>query len=292
MFILYVDESGVEELSVPPPHFVLLGLMIPAADWKGLDNAIERVKARYGLPGVEIHAAWMARRFSEQEKIQNFNDLDRESRVHAFQHEIEKRAGVLGIRGNKKKIKAYRRQAREIARYAHLTHSERIDCLRDLAAELARWESIRIFADAISKADFQTGSRSPYEMAFEQVLTRFQAFLSRVSGTGIVVHDNNATVAPRLHYLSRKFHEEGTFYRDIPNIVETPLFVDSQLTAMIQMADLCSFVLRRTLEREESDIWDIVEPRVDSFRGKKVGVRHYTGSRHCACRICVAHGRR
>jgi hypothetical protein len=69
VFILYVDESGVEELNVPPPHFVLLGLMIPAAEWKALDGAIESVKERYGLAGVEIHSAWMARRFSEQEKV-------------------------------------------------------------------------------------------------------------------------------------------------------------------------------------------------------------------------------
>ena len=292
MFILYVDESGVEELNVPPPHFVLLGLMIPAAEWKALDSAIETVKARYGLAGVEIHSAWMARRFSEQEKVSGFDGLDRRSRLAAFQSEVQQRSGVLGVRGNKKKIKAFRREVRETSRYAHLTRDERLHCLLDLGAELARWDSIRIFADAISKADFQAGSRTPYEMAFEQVLTRYQTFLSHVSDTGIVVHDNNTTVAPRLHDLSRKFHEEGTFYREIPNIVETPLFVDSRLTAMIQMADLCSFALRRTLERGESEIWDLVEPRVDEFRGKNVGVRHYTGSRPCSCRICVAHGRR
>ena len=51
MFILYVDESGVEELNVPPPHFVLLGLMIPAAEWKTLDGAIEGVKGRVRVAG-------------------------------------------------------------------------------------------------------------------------------------------------------------------------------------------------------------------------------------------------
>jgi len=292
LYILYVDESGVEELNVPPPHFVLLGLMIPAADWKSLDGAIEAVKGRYGLAGVEIHTAWMARRFSEQEKTPGFAGLEPAARTEAFEREVERRSGVLGVRGNKKKIKAYRRECRETRRYAHLTRDERVTCLRNLAGELAKWDNIRIFADAIAKTDFNIGNQTPYEMAFEQVLTRFQAYLLRANGTGIVVHDNNNTVAPRLHQLSRKFHEEGTFYRQIPNIVETPLFVDSSLTAMIQMADLCSFSLRRALEKHETDLWDIVEPRVDEFRGKNVGVRHYTGPRPCSCRICIAHGRR
>ena len=292
MHILYVDESGVEELNVPPPHFVLLGLMIPAADWKHLDAAIERVKGGYDLAGVEIHTAWMARRFSEQEKIPGFEGLDHGARTNAFQKEVQRRSGVLGVRGNRKKIKAYRKECRETGRYAHLTRDERLACLRDLATELAKWEGIRIFADAISKADFQLGTRSPYEMAFEQVLTRYQTYLSHVGDTGIVVHDNNATVAPRLHQLCRRFHEEGTFYRQIPNIVETPLFVDSALTAMIQMADLCSFSLRRALEKNETEIWDIVESCVDEYRGIKVGVRHFTGPRPCTSRICIAHGRR
>ena len=198
----------------------------------------------------------------------------------------------LGVKGDTSKIKAYRRASRESGRYAHLTRSERLTCLRDLATELARWEGTRIFAEAISKPDFQIGARSPYEMAFEQVLTRYQAYLSRVGESGIVVHDNNSKVAPRIHALSRKFHQEGTFYRAIPNIVETPLFVDSNLTAMIQMADLCSFALRRLLEKDDAELWDIIEPCVDEFRGVRVGARHYTGRRPCSCRVCVAHGRK
>jgi hypothetical protein len=292
VYILYVDESGVEELNVPPPHFVLLGLMIPATDWKPLDSALERVKSAYDLIGIEIHSAWMTRRYSEQESIAQFDALDRQARVQAFERAVLRRAGELGVRGDRAKIKAYRRASGEVRRYAHLTRVERLACLRDLATELSRWDGIRIFADAISKPDFPSGLRSPYEMGFEQVLTRYQAYLSRVGDSGIVVHDNNSKVAPRIHALSRKFHEEGTFYRAIPNIVETPLFVDSSLTAMIQMADLCSFALRRLVEKNDAVLWDIVEPCVDEVRGIKVGVRHYTGRRPCSCRICVAHGRK
>ena len=193
--------------------------------------------------------------------------------------------------GNRQKIKSYRKEARLIDPYLHLTRNERIACLEELARQVASWIDVRIFADAISKADFTNSHVTPCEIAFEQVLARFQAFLSFKHGTGIVVHDKNDTVAPRLTKLARQFHSTGTLFRQIPDIVETPLFIDSSMTSMIQMADLCACALRRLLENSESRFWDILESRVDRIADKLVGVRHYNGRRQCACRVCTAHGR-
>jgi hypothetical protein len=290
--ILYMDESGVEDLTAGTSHFILLGLAIPAAQWKSLDRAFSDIKSRYGLRDTEIHSAWMHRRYSEQESISGFGALDPPTRRSAAEAAIRKRAGAIGVLADQKKLKSYRRESKAIRPYLHLTRDERLQCLEDLARELASWHDVRIFADAISKPDFKPKRpTTPYEMAFEQVLTRFQAFLSAVQSTGIIVHDNNATAAPRLTKLARQFHSDGTFYRQITDIVETPLFVDSQLTSMIQIADLCSFALRRLLENGEQRFWGIVEPCVDRSRGVSVGVRHYTGSRRCKCGVCVAHGR-
>jgi hypothetical protein len=165
-------------------------------------------------------------------------------------------------------------------------------CLEEVAREVSDWETVRIFADAISKPDFPRGKNDPYAMAFEQVVTRFQTFLAKQGQLGLIASDNNSTAAPRLTKLSREYHRDGTVYRDIPNIVETPLFVDSALTSMIQVADLCSYALRRFIERDEGTLWNIVHTRVDQQAGLHVGVRHYTGKRSCTCDICRAHGRR
>jgi hypothetical protein len=291
MYILYVDESGVEQIGAGTSHFVLLGLMIPAEHWKSLDTALENTKDRYGLREIEIHTAWMCRRYAEQESISNFSGLSHDQRKIQALQEIRRRAGAIGVSGNRRREKSYRKEARLIEPYIHLTREERIACLEELAQQLASWTDVRIFADAISKADFVNTQISPYDMAFEQVLTRFQAFLSFKHGKGIMVHDNNETVAPRLTRLARQFHSNGTLYRQIPDIVETPLFVDSSMTSMIQMADLCAYALRRLLENSETRFWDIIEPRVDRIGVRSVGIRHYTGPRHCACRICSAHGR-
>lgn len=169
MYILYVDESGVEEINATPPHFVFLGLAIPASSWKSLDTAIANTKDDYGLRDAEIHTARMHRRYVEQESIDGFDDLDEAARREAAEAAIRKRAGTIGVLGKPAKVKAYRRETRAIRPYLHLTRDDRMRCLSQLASEIGSWEDVRIFADAVSKADYASGKYTPYEFAFESV---------------------------------------------------------------------------------------------------------------------------
>jgi hypothetical protein len=86
----------------------------------------------------------------------------------------------------------------------------------------------------------------------------------------------------------RRFHAQGTLWTDVDRIIETPLFVDSSLTRMVQIADLCSYALRRYVENNEKDLFRRVFTRADRFRNTVVGVRHFTDL-SCTCDICQAH---
>ena len=70
--------------------------------------------------------------------------------------------------------------------------------------------------------------------------------------------------------------------------METPLFVGSDLTRMVQIADLCGYALRRYVENGETELFDPLFQRADRIGPTAVGVRHFTGLA-CACRICAAH---
>ncbi len=70
--------------------------------------------------------------------------------------------------------------------------------------------------------------------------------------------------------------------------VETPLFVDSQLTGMVQIADICSYALRRYLENGENELFDKVFKRADRRGKATVGIRHFTTD-GCSCSICSGH---
>jgi len=290
MYFLYVDESGVEDIAATQTsHFILLGLAIPSNIWKSFDAKIYRIKQRFGIDKYEIHTAWMARRYSEQESIPDFNDMTPEQRRIKIEEKIRERSGVIGVEGDRKKIKKYRREIKYIRPYIHMTHSNRMECLIKLVQTVGNNKDIRIIAEAISKPDFAVPQKRPYEVAFEQVLSRYDRMLDHFRSKGIVIQDNNNTTAPRLTSLMRKFHSTGTYYRPIKNIIETPLFVDSSFTSMIQIADLCAYSLRRYCENNQTDLWNYIEDRVDRSKGVMVGLRHYTGRRKCNCPICIAH---
>lgn len=146
-------------------------------------------------------------------------------------------------------------------------------CLDHLARLIGPWRDTRLFADAQNK--LHTAKVPGFDFAFEQVVTRFNTFLSSTQGPhGLIVQDNNETVARRLTEAMRRYHRDGTTWRRLDRIIETPLFVDSSLTSMIQLADLCAYYTRRFFEKGESAEFGHFYPRFDKRGGRLVGLRH------------------
>ncbi len=92
-----------------------------------------------------------------------------------------------------------------------------------------------------------------------------------------------------LRWRDRSY-QKGTLWTKVSNIIETSLFVDSQLTSMVQIADVCAYALRRYLENNENELFDLIFQRADRIDTVVVGVRHFSHS-GCKCKICDAHKR-
>lgn len=304
MYFCYLDESGTPQAVAQTSHFVLLGLAIPAAAWHVKDRRANVIKARYGLKDVEIHTGYIARRFPEQERIAGFEEMDSIDRRAAM--EVERKHSLIEAAAVKTgdQLKALKKLYKKSADYVHLTHAQRTQLLRDLADEIGSWNDARLFAEAVDKAAMQPGVDT-FEKAFEQLVTRFHTFLSKreaervnrggttsassLDNCGLLIEDNNETVATNITALMRRFHAQGTLWATVERIVETPLFVDSSLTSMVQMADLCAYATRRFFENGEEDLFDRIFGRFDQVRGKVVGIRHYVGAKPCECKVCAAH---
>lgn len=293
MYIAYLDESGVVE-PAGTTHFVLVAFAIPAATWKDRDTRLQAIKKKHRLDGEEVHTAWLLRSYPEQNRIiglEGMSDGDRRTAVNRERKIDLAKASLRGDRAVKELAKNYRKTAA----YVHLTHAERLSLVRDFADEIGTWADARAFGDAQEKA--KTAASSPERIrahTFEQVVSRFQMFLAAAMGAntfGMLVHDQNQTACTNLTELMRAFHKDGTAYAQIPNIIETPLFVDSSLTSMVQVADLVAYAVRRFVENGETDLFDRVYSRFDRRGGVMVGLRHFTGARPCSCRICVDHRR-
>jgi hypothetical protein len=153
-----------------------------------------------------------------------------------------------------------------------------------------------LFAECVDKTHFKPAiaKLSVDEQAFEQLVSRFEHYLKIFSKStiskqyGLLIHDNNETVNKHHTRLMKTFHRHGTFWTDIHNIIETPLFVDSQLTSMVQLADVCSYAIRRYLEKSEDTLFSEIFKIADKKGGKVVGARHFT-MHSCTCRVCQTH---
>lgn len=295
MHLCYVDESGTSDVPGTSSHFVLAGVSIPIQAWKSADADLSAILAKYDLAGKELHTAWLLRKYYEQSKIPNFENLDRTAR-----RSQTARARVVALlsaqkSGNAKAHKQLKKTFKHTEDYIHLTFDERRALILEVAAVVGGWDFVRLFAECVDKTHFDptTSARSIDEQAFEQLVSRFEQYLANTQAKdpcnyGLIVHDNNETVARKHTDLMRDFHIKGTLWTGVRHIIETPLFVDSKLTGMVQIADLWSYALRRFLENQEVDLFNLLFPRADSVGKKVLGVRHFTNWK-CACKICLAH---
>ena len=295
MLLCYIDESGTPEITGNSSHYVLAGLAIPVHRWKETELDINKVKQKYGLEHNEIHTAWILRKYIEQFKIPNFESLPKDRRIYEVQK--YRKAELLRLQNEKKGLyKQTKKNYKETECYIHLSFSERKMFITELAQTVSMWNYARVFAECIDKVKYDPyrSNNSISEQALEQVTTRFEICLQNYTRKmkqkqyGLLIHDNNETVAKKHTELMKIFHEKGTFWKDISHIIETPLFVNSNLTSMIQIADLCAYAIRRYLENNETDLFDFIFRRVDINNGRKVGIRHFPGS-GCMCKICQSH---
>lgn len=294
MYLCYVDESGTSDIPGNTSHYVLVGISAPVWHWKDADREIRNIKMKYGLSGVEMHTAWMVRYYKEQKDIPNFKNLDHQQRRSAVTS--ARNAEILRLQraGNPKQLRQTKKNFGKTDAYIHLTHKERMDFIKEVAECVSNWGFARIFAECVDKIYFDPSryTFSVDEQAFEQVVSRFETFLGKLKSEndhknyGLLIHDNNPTLAKKHTNLMKRFHAKGTLWTEVQNIIETPLFVDSQLTSMVQVADLCGYALRRYCEKGEEELFDLVYTRAERLPNNTVvSVRHFS-EKSCTCKIC------
>jgi len=297
-YLCYIDESGTPDLPGTSSHFILSGISIPIWHWKDADREAESVLAKYGLRDEELHTAWLLRSYSEQSKIPNFDRLPWDERRSAAERARASQLLALQRAQNRTAYKQAKKNYAHTKAYVHLTRDERASLVREVADCVSGWGFARIFSENIDKLHFDPvrTHRTVAEQAFEQVVSRFERYLADMESLnagerslGILVHDNNDTVARRHTALMRDFLAKGTLWTSIKHIIETPLFVDSKLTRMVQIADLVSYAFRRYHENDEVDLFRKILTRAHRAGRSAVGIRHYTAP-HCSCEVCTAHG--
>ena len=151
---------------------------------------------------------------------------------------------------------------------------DRLQAIKD-ALKLIDGRHYRIIASVVKKS--QISPEDPVHFTFQQLITRFDHYLSRLhvhfdnTQRGLVIFDKTSKEAP-IQALATCFKFDGHEWGNLRNMAEVPVFVDSQATRLIQLADLVAYALFRKYEQGDNQFFEIIERKFDYFGGVQHGL--------------------
>lgn len=176
-----------------------------------------------------------------------------------------------------------------------LSKEQRKEAIRQVLRVLPRaYDSCRAFACAIHKASFP--GRDPMELAFEDLCSRFDIYLNALSvdrdrQRGLIILDESS-YETSLQSLARRFRRLGTQWGVIRNLVDTPMFINSKASRIVQLADHVAYATFRRYESGDASYFDIVASRFYEAQGIIHGLCHkQTIDMNCMCPACLSRRR-
>ena len=314
MYLLYVDASGTPQLSdTSSNHYVLTGIAVHEGTWFALEKRLSGLKKRYCFPGedFELHAMDFNTVISEQNEIAGFeamNHSDRRRRVNKLRAD---KLRDLARDGRLPKLRKLKREFEQTSPFVHLTRQERSDLYRDSVDLIAEHQGLTIFVEAIDKRHESIANLSidPVTQAFEQVITRFDAFLERRKkwrelsrtksvgpSTGLIVIDQDKATEKSVRDQFDTIRVSGHRWGHLRNVVDAPFFVSSARCSGLQVVDICAYAIRRYLDKgaisgsHEESHFKKIHALSDRGGGRLHGFRHFVRRGSCSCLVCRERG--
>ena len=216
-----------------------------------------------------------------------------EAQVDWFSREIDKLAAPYNAAAPEDvEFHASEVFSRRVAPWDKLSSDEARGTLKSVLQVVNNsYNTTCLFACAIDKKAFP--GFDPVEMAFEDLCKRFDLFLSRLKSAGdtqrgMIILDKT-TRETSLQKLSREFRKVGTKWGSLKNIADTPFFVDSRASRLVQIADHVAYAVFRRYNSGDAQYFDIVAHRFDAVDGVIHGLVHKHAERYaCTCPACLS----
>ena len=176
--------------------------------------------------------------------------------------------------------------------WKRLSKDERRGVIKEVLKIVANsFDTARVFACAVHKASFP--GRDPMEIAFEDLCSRFDLFLRRLHASGdrqrgLIILDESS-YETSLQKLARDFRVMGTRFGVIRNLADTPVFIDSKASRLVQLADHVAYSVFRRYEASDTSYFDIISHRFDAVDGRLHGLCHRQSNlTSCMCPACMS----
>jgi len=154
-----------------------------------------------------------------------------------------------------------------------------------------------LFGCAVERKLAEIRNKDPYEIAFEDVLSRFDLFLSRCNRVaqggggeeqrGLVVLAQSG-YQKTLALLARQFRESGTRWGQLHNVTDVPYFAPAQDTRMLQFADYVSNAVYGRYHSGITKDFDRIAGKFDVENNVVHGLAHLTLNASCSCLSCFS----
>ena len=242
MYIIFIDESGqpggydVENKKLKDgatKYFVLSGFMINGNDLIKIEQQLNQIKIKYGL-SKESEAKWNS----------SYKTLGME-------------------------LETYKKYKCEICSIISTYKNSVVGIVMDKEECYKNKKGIENHNDI-------------YAFALNLLMERFCMEVTDRDGrnTNIPVilftdsrkNDNNNKLDKELQISYRRAKNMGTKYIGFPNFSESLVFIDSQYSSGIQLADFCAGAIFKCFEDNNSDFINILKPAIRNHNGKIAGV--------------------
>ena len=184
--------------------------------------------------------------------------------------------------------------------WSRLTVQERQD-VKNKVYSIIRSRNATLFACAVEKRYAEIRKENPYERAFEDLVSRFDLYLSRLNRVatsdgrdeqrGLIVLAQSS-YQKAITILARRVQSGGTRWRALHNIADIPLFAPAHDTRMLQYADFCSNAVYGRYHAGLARDFDLIAPKFDREGNIFHGLAHLTTDSGCVCPACLSRGGR
>lgn len=178
--------------------------------------------------------------------------------------------------------------------WSRVSISDRRALVRSVFRHLAVWEapsgrSPLFFAAAVHKPS--RPGKDPTKLAHEEVFMRFDEFLTRLHHTGeshrsLVVADDSSYEKLVQGWVPR-WKASGTRGGRLHSFAEVPLYVSSDASRLVQVADFVAWATWHYYEHGHAEFFQRLHPRFDAVAGVQHGLVHVNRRhRSCLCQAC------